>query len=518
MKMVRAESRRQRLTAASAVRVPGRAPRWIVPAVKLLLVIADAGAAAFSFVGAFYLREGASAFAPNEVGWSERFAPYGALLLFVVCIRLLTLRYCDLYRLRGEFSFVDEGMRIFKATAIGSLLIVAVAFLYRGGFEFRAFSYARTVFVVDFFLSLLALGGIRFLMRAVQTFVRTRQINLIPTLVVGRGPEASLFIREMSERPSLGYRVIGVVDTTLVEGTDASSYEGVPVIGNLNGLPEAIRDSGANEVIIADPQVNGDALFDVMIRCGRRRGVEFRIAPSLFNCLPRKTEIDQIGVLPMIRLFREPLSAGARLLKRASDLVIASLGILLFFPLWLLIAILIKLDSKGPVFYVQERVGMDGRLFLFYKFRTMKAGADSELHREYQRAFIAGKAEANLGDEQRPTYKLLSDPRITGIGRLLRRTSLDEVPQLLNVLMGDMSIVGPRPPIPYEVEAYELWHRKRLDMKPGLTGLWQVSGRNRLQFEEMVRIDLFYIENWSLLLDLKIILRTGFVMLGGEGF
>jgi exopolysaccharide biosynthesis polyprenyl glycosylphosphotransferase len=355
-------------------------------------------------------------------------------------------------------------------------------------------------------------------MRTVQTLVRQRKINLIPTLVVGRGREAAVFIKEMRERPSLGYRVIGVVDIKPVDGGDAETYEGVPVVSTLEGLPDAIRDSGANEVIIADPGVNGDALFEVMIRCGRRRGVEFRIAPSLFNCLPRKTEIDQIGVLPMIRLFREPLSSSARLLKRTSDILISALAVLLLFPLWLLIALLIKLDSRGPVFYSQERVGMDGRLFLVFKFRTMAAGADSEVHREYQRAFIAGRAEANLSDDGKPTYKLLGDARITRIGKLLRRTSLDEVPQLLNVLMGDMSIVGPRPPIPYEVEAYELWHRKRLDMKPGLTGLWQVSGRNRLPFEEMVRLDLFYIENWSLLLDLKIILRTGFVMIGREGF
>jgi exopolysaccharide biosynthesis polyprenyl glycosylphosphotransferase len=492
----------------SLVRVPGRAPRWIVPTVKIALVIADALVAAVAFMLAFYVREGVSV-------WSARFAPYAALLVFVVAIRLLSFRYCDLYRVRGEFSFVDDGIRIFKATAIGSLLIVAVAFLYRGGFQFRAFSYARGVFVVDFFFVLIGAGVLRFVMRSVQMLVRSRQINLIPTLVVGRGPEASLFIREMRERTSLGYRVIGVVDTK--PGDAQMSYEDVPVVGTLESLPEVIRDSGANEVIIADPQVNGDALFEVMIRCGRRRGVEFRIAPSLFNCLPRKTEIDQIGVLPMIRLFREPLSNGARILKRTFDLIFAALAILVLLPLWLLIALLIKLDSKGPVFYTQERVGMDGRLFLLYKFRTMQANADAELHREYQRAFIAGRAEANLGNETKPTYKLLADPRITRIGKLLRRTSLDEVPQLLNVMSGDMSLVGPRPPIPYEVEAYELWHRKRLDMKPGLTGLWQVSGRNRLPFEEMVRLDLFYIENWSLLLDLKIILRTGFVMLAGEG-
>lgn len=512
---MRAERTRESTLDASVVRVPARAPRWIVPTVKVSLVIADALVAALAFMLAFYTREGISVFAAGAgFAWSDRFAPYGALLVFVVVIRLLSFRYCDLYRVRGEFSFVDDSIRLFKATAIGSLLIVAAAFLYRGGFEFRAFSYARSVFVADFIFMLVFAGVLRFIMRTVQLFVRSRQINLIPTLVVGRGPEASLFIREMRERPALGYRVIGVVDTRPVDAQ--LNYEDVPVIGTLDSLPEVIRDSGANEVIIADADVNADALFEVMMRCGRRRGVEFRIAPSLFNCLPRKTEIDQIGVLPMIRLFREPLSSGTRILKRTFDLIVAALAIVLLLPLWLAIALLIKLDSKGAVFYTQERVGMDGRLFLLYKFRTMNAGADPELHREYQKAFIAGRAEANIGNDNKPTYKLLADPRITRIGKLLRRTSLDEVPQLLNVLLGDMSIVGPRPPIPYEVEAYELWHRKRLDMKPGLTGLWQVSGRNRLPFEEMVRLDLFYIENWSLLLDLKIIVRTVLVMIEGH--
>ena len=161
---------------------------------------------------------------------------------------------------------------------------------------------------------------------------------------------------------------------------------------------------------------------------------------------------------------------------------------------------------------------MDGRIFLVYKFRSMRTDSDSEIHREYQKKFIAGKADANVGDDTKPAYKLRDDPRITRAGRILRRFSLDEAPQLFNVLRGDMSVVGPRPPIPYEVEAYELWHRKRLDMKPGVTGLWQVSGRNRLSFEEMVKLDLFYIENWSLLFDMKIILRTVLVLVRGEGY
>ena len=393
--------------------------------------------------------------------------------------------------------------------------------MYRGGFHYRAFSYARSVFVLDFLISLGSFYSIRLLLRSAQTFFRLRGVNLIPTLVVGRGPEAAFCIKEMRERPSLGYRVIGVVESGTTDSGTAEpydAYEGVPVVSDLAGLPEAIRESGANEVIIADANVDGDALFDVMMRCGRRRGVEFRIAPSLFNCLPSKTEVDQIGALPMIRLFREPLSDFARGTKRSSDLVIAAFTLALLSPFWLLIALLIKFDSRGPVLYTQERVGMDGRIFVVYKFRTMRTDTDSEIHREYQRKFIAGAAEANVGDAQRPAYKLRDDPRITRVGRILRRLSLDEVPQLFNVLRGDMSIVGPRPPIPYEVEAYELRHRKRLDMKPGLTGLWQVSGRNRLPFEEMVKLDLFYIENWSLLFDLKIILRTVLVMLRGDGY
>jgi exopolysaccharide biosynthesis polyprenyl glycosylphosphotransferase len=319
----------------------------------------------------------------------------------------------------------------------------------------------------------------------------------------------------MRARPELGYRVIGLIENGPVSGP-AATFEGVPVVADLNALPQAIRESGANEVIISDPKVPGEVLFDVMIQTGRRRGVEFRIAPTLLNCLPSKTEIDQVGSLPMVTLFRSPLSSAARFLKRSSDLVITLITLIVLAPLWLLIAVLIKLDSRGPIFYKQERVGMDGRIFLFYKFRSMRTGSDDARHREFQEKYIKGEPDSNLGDAARPAYKIRADERVTRLGRVLRKTSLDELPQLFNVLRGDMSVVGPRPPIPYEVESYELWHRKRLDMKPGITGLWQVSGRNRLTFDEMVRMDLYYIENWSLLVDLKIILQTLPVMWRGE--
>ena len=505
--------------AAETVRAEPRAPQWALPAARAALVMADAAIAVASFLAAFHLREGGQVFVrlgDGRYGWSPEFAPYAAVLLFVPPVRLLTHAYYELYRLRGEFSYVDELVRVFKAASVASLLIVAAAFLYRGGTAFRAFSYSRAVFVLDFLFALTAYGALRLAARGAQAAFRRRGVNLIPTLVVGRGAEAALCVNELRARPELGYRVIGVVENGRLDEGVPREFAGVPVVGDIGGLAETIRQTRASEVIVTDPRVSGELLFDVMMRVGRGRGVEFKIAPSLFNCLPRKTGIDQIGALPMIQLFREPLSRWARVVKRGTDLAVAGLALLLLAPLWLVIALLIKLDSRGPVFYRQERVGMDGRLFLFVKFRTMRADADDAAHREYQRKLIAGRADTNLGDERRPVYKLAADPRVTRVGRVLRRLSLDELPQLLNVLGGDMSLVGPRPPIPYEVEAYEIWHRKRLDMKPGLTGLWQVSGRNRLPFEEMVRLDLFYIENWSPLLDLKIILRTLPVMLRGD--
>jgi exopolysaccharide biosynthesis polyprenyl glycosylphosphotransferase len=498
-----------------AVRVAARAPVWVIPLVKTLLVIADVGLIVLSFLAAFYLRHDQSIFQASAFIFSREFAPYAVILPFVIPIRLLLLRYYDLYRVRGEFSFVEDGGRVFKATAIGSLLIVAATFMYRGGVAYRTFSYSRLIFLYDFLLAFASIGALRMIVRAAQIMVRRRGVNLIPTLIVGRGPQAALCIHEMRARPELGYRVIGLVENGPMVSS-LSSFEGVPVIAELKNLPDAIRQSGANEVIISDPSVPGEALFDVMIQTGRRRGVEFRIAPTLLNCLPSKTEIDQVGSLPMVTLFRSPLSNAARIVKRGSDLLIATAALTILSPLWIMIALLIKLDSRGPIFYKQERVGMDGRIFLFYKFRSMRAGADDARHREFQERYIKGLPDSNLGDEGRPAYKLRTDDRVTRLGRALRKTSLDELPQLFNVLRGDMSVVGPRPPIPYEVESYELWHRKRLDMKPGITGLWQVSGRNRLPFDEMVRMDLYYIENWSLLLDMKIILQTLPVMWRGE--
>jgi len=202
--------------------------------------------------------------------------------------------------------------------------------------------------------------------------------------------------------------------------------------------------------------------------------------------------------------------------KRAIDFAFALAVAILGLPFYGLIAILIKLTSEGPVLFVQDRVGREGRPFKFYKFRTMLVDNSDAAHRSFAAEFIKGRVMQESG-AQKPVFKMQNDPRVTPIGRFLRKTSLDELPQFINVLKGDMTLVGPRPPLAYELAHYKEWHRGRLAVKPGLTGLWQVSGRSTVPFDEMVMLDLYYIENWSLALDLKIILRTVPVMLFGLG-
>ena len=203
--------------------------------------------------------------------------------------------------------------------------------------------------------------------------------------------------------------------------------------------------------------------------------------------------------------------------KRFVDVTFSLAVLVLGLPFYLLVSTFIKLTSEGPVLFVQERAGRDGAPFKFYKFRTMTVDNSDSHHRDFTREFIKGQAMEGYDASGKPVFKMHRDPRVTSIGRFLRRTSLDELPQFINVLKGEMTLVGPRPPIIYELPHYKEWHRGRLAVRPGLTGLWQVSGRSTVPFDEMVTLDLYYIENWSLALDLKIITRTLPVMLLGTG-
>ncbi len=216
---------------------------------------------------------------------------------------------------------------------------------------------------------------------------------------------------------------------------------------------------------------------------------------------------------------RDKATRMARVIKRALDVLGSALTLILLSPVLLAVAVAIKLSSPGPILFRQTRIGHHGIPFTCFKFRSMFCANDSQIHREYIKRFIAGNAENGKSQATgQPVYKITRDPRVTRVGRFLRRTSLDEFPQLLNVLKGDMALVGPRPPISYEVEDYDIWHRRRLlEVKPGLTGLWQVSGRSRLRFDDMVRLDLEYARAWSLWLDIKILLQTPRAVLSGDG-
>jgi len=244
-----------------------------------------------------------------------------------------------------------------------------------------------------------------------------------------------------------------------------------------------------------------------------------------FHCFPEdRDEHNGTGFVANAKLYpdlaqRDEATRVERVVKRGIDVLGSAIGLIVLSPIFLTIAAAIKLTSSGPVLFRQERIGQYGAPFTFLKFRSMYRANDSQIHMDYIKRFISGEVESGKAETNgRVVYKITSDPRVTRVGRFLRKTSLDEFPQLLNVLKGDMSLVGPRPPIPYELESYDIWHRRRLlEVKPGLTGLWQVKGRSRMRFDDMVRLDLQYARSWSLWLDLKILLKTPRAVLLGDG-
>lgn len=511
---IRARTRRRGLVAA------------VVPVATLFLI--DLALSVLAFVLAYKLRHNSElfiwkrkSFFPVDV--STVFEPYLSLMLFVPIVKTIALRKYGLYKLRGGFSFSDDFVRIFRASTISFLVLVLIAFLFRQGFSYRDgqlilldFSYSRLVFVYDWIISIALFWATRCVVRTIQIIYRSSERNLIPTIVVGCGEMAQVCIAEVSEKPRLGYKLVGAVTASLTEDHTAVKGYGVRMLGDFDNLPELVKKYGIEEVLITDTSINPRKMFEVLMECGRDHHIKYRVVPNLFNCLPGKTEIATIGTLPMIKLYEEPLRGSQRILKRGMDVMVSVLLLLITWPFWLALAILIKLESKGPVFLKQERVGMDGKVFSMFKFRSMKDGVDDQAHRELMQRMINGE-DANQGTSDQPLYgKLKNDPRLTNIGSWMRRYSVDELPQVFNVLVGQMSIVGPRPPIPYEVRHYQDWHRTRFHVRPGITGLWQVSGRNRLHFEEMVRLDVFYIENWSPWLDLKIMLKTLPVMMRGD--
>jgi len=300
-------------------------------------------------------------------------------------------------------------------------------------------------------------------------------------------------------------------------GSKDESISGLPVtktsLGELRNLPDVVGSLKIDELVITDEEMDKRVLIAIL-DYSTSAGINVWFPPKLMPIIDIKLRIDRFCGLPMIRLCSQRKSWLYDRAKTILELLIVLPVFFILLPVFLVIAVAIKLTSQGPVLYKARSVGREGEEFLMYKFRSMRVGTDINIHREYVTRLIKGEIEKKSEDQ---VLKITDDPRITGVGKFIRRLSLDELPQLINVLKGDMSLVGPRPCLPYEYELYKEWHKKRQSVRPGITGLWQVTGRSAVLFEDMVLLDLYYIYNRSLMMDLNILIETVFVVIERKG-
>jgi exopolysaccharide biosynthesis polyprenyl glycosylphosphotransferase len=381
------------------------------------------------------------------------------------------------------FSPAEEFRRILIAVAVASLALVTISFWAHLPYSrlWVAFAWALA--------TLFTLSSRRFWHWAIHR-ERRRGRFTFRTGIVGANGEATRLAGVLG-RPHLGFRPVGFV---AVESRDPPT--GLPVLGTLSTLGEVVRTHALDALFVATTAVGANEIAKIQ-KVARRAGVEVHVTANLPELLASRLSVEPIGGVMALSLRPVRLSGAQAAAKRAFDLVLGSIALLGSLPVWLGAAAAIKLTSRGPILFRQERVGQRGRRFTLLKFRTMVLDAEAMLVQLRDRNEASG-----------PMFKLRDDPRITRVGRWLRRLSIDELPQLVNVLRGEMSLVGPRPPLQSEVDAYEDWQRDRLEVRPGISGLWQVSGRSDLAFDEYVRLDLFYIENWSLAFDLYILAKT----------
>jgi exopolysaccharide biosynthesis polyprenyl glycosylphosphotransferase len=323
-------------------------------------------------------------------------------------------------------------------------------------------------------------------------------------LIIGRNHRAAQFVTKIEESPQLGLRIHGFLDAPNAQYNDL--FLNYKLIGGLDDLEEILRDQIIDEVFVFLPIKSFYSEMGNILCICENIGVEVKMPTELFNTKFSKSTVSLYGAISVIDLYTGPKMNWQLLVKRLIDKTASAIALLLLFPMFVAIAIVIKATSKGPVFFKQKRVGYNGRIFSCLKFRTMVENAEA-----LKKELLA------LNEMAGPVFKIRNDPRVTKIGRILRKTSIDELPQLINVLKGDMSLVGPRPPIPSEVKEYDLMDRRRLSMKPGITCLWQITGRNDIPFEKWMDLDRQYIDNWSLWLDLKILLETIPAVLRGSG-
>jgi exopolysaccharide biosynthesis polyprenyl glycosylphosphotransferase len=463
----------------------------------LALVLSDILLINVAFALAYYVRYvlqiGGAVDPANNV-------PYAAFVPFVILLTallLLVYRGEGVYRLRRGASWLDDTYNILTGTATGIILMIFLVFFYRPSF------YSRIIFLYTGGFIVLLLGLSRLLKALLVRYWQKQGVGVARLLIVGVGEVGRTVMRALVANPELGFQIVGFVDDDPVKGsTDIGRFQ---ALGGIDNLTDLVRRHRVNEVVITLPWQYHRKIMTIMAQCERLK-VRARIVPDLFQMTINRMNIVELAGIPLIGVKEISISGVNRVVKRTVDLVVALTVLVLASPLLGLIALAIKLETPGPAIFKQERVGKGGARFALYKFRSMVEGAESK------------KASLkHLNEAEGPMFKIKNDPRQTWLGRLLRRLSLDELPQLYNVLRGEMSLIGPRPNVPDEVESYQEWHKRRLEVSPGITGLWQVSGRSDLTFDDMALLDIYYIENWSLGLDAKILLRTIPRVLLGDG-
>jgi len=471
-------------------RSPRRLPAWLTG-------LADIALINIAFVAAYLIRYELQWFRQVDPVFANPYSAYWLFVLLFTTLLILTIRNAGLYQAQRGRSWLDEMVRI------GNGIVTATFILWAITFATRPLVYSRLMFGYAAILSAVLLGLARIVMRMVSARLRARGLYLDRALIVGAGEVGRAVMRTMVARPDLGYRVVGFLDDD--PGKNNTDIGPFKALGGSNRLEAALRIEQVAEVIITLPWMAHEKILD-MVRTCERLGVHPRVVPDVFQLSLSRVNLDDLGGIPLIGIKEATISPWGRLAKRTVDLAVSLVALIPAVLAGALIALVIRLDSPGPAFFRQQRIGMGGRPFSMYKFRSMKLGAEEE-----QDALVEHNEASG------PLFKMRNDPRLTRLGGFLRRSSLDELPQVINVLRGEMSLVGPRPNIPAEVERYQPWHRQRLEVPPGITGLWQVSGRSDLSFDEMCLLDIYYIENWSLKLDLMILLRTVPRVVGGNG-
>jgi exopolysaccharide biosynthesis polyprenyl glycosylphosphotransferase len=459
-------------------------------------IVTDAVAVLVSFFLAYVLVVSLKAYlpAPFEERQLYELGHYGWWAMVDLGLTLILLYLFGFYTFGRTLSYFDILLNLTKTVSVNFLAMIFILF------ALRVQDVSRLLLLAYVVVKFLLLLSEKFLIKSAIGKLHEHGYDRVNALVIGSGKRAVEFIRRLSDSPDLGYRVVGA----LAENGNVLPAD-VKALGKIGELRQVLNTTSVDEVFYAASLEGGADINDLVFAC-EEVGVRFSVLADWFRPSIAQTSLRSLGELPLLTFSTTPSQIGQLMIKAVLDKAAAACAIIVLSPLLAAIAATIRLTSAGPVLFGQVRSGLNGRLFKMYKFRTMVENAE------------ALKADLEHRNEMSgPVFKIAADPRVTWIGKWLRRYSLDELPQLFNVLLGDMSFVGPRPPIPEEVKKYERWQRRRLSMKPGLTCFWQIGGRNEIGFSEWMELDLKYIDHWSLALDFIILLKTIPVVLLGRG-